>query len=129
MRHRRTGEEGVGLGELEAVDRARRHPAERVEAVGDALGRTGAAGREEDRRRGAARCGLEGDRTGIVDAQLLERGAVVQTPLERDLQQSAGQGAGGEIVGALRVGHDRPRAADLERVVDLPCRVAVIRVV
>ena len=57
VRHRRTREERVGVGELEAVDRAGHHPAERVEAVGDALRRTGAAGREEDGGR-VARCGV-----------------------------------------------------------------------
>ena len=127
VRHRRTGEEGVGLGELEAVDRARRHPAERVEAVGDALGRTGAAGREEDRRRGAARCGRpSATAPGSVDAQLLERRAVAQRPSDADLQQPARERAGGEVVGAFRVRHDRARAADLERVVDLRRRVAVV---
>ena len=88
---------------------------------------TGAAGREEDRRRVAPRCGRERNRTRIVRDELFERGAVAQRSLEADLQQSARERAGREVVGPFRVRHDGAGAADLERVVDLAGRVAVVQ--
>ena len=75
---------------------------------------------------GAPGRGCERDRPGIVGAELLERGSVAERTLEPDLQQATGECTGGEVVGALRVRHDRARAADLERVVDLAGCVAVV---
>lgn len=127
MRAGRAGEHDIVGGDLESSGGARRHPAERLETVGHALGRSGAAGGEKDGRgRGRIWIG-QSNRRGIGAHQLLKTpvasllGAVADDP-ERQMRCLAG----GDVTGTLGVRQDDPGAADVEGVVDLGWHVAVV---
>ena len=121
--------------ELEGVDRAGHHPAQRLVRVGDALGRAGAARGEEDRR-GVGRIGGRqvGGGLGLEQPREAVRGPAARAGFllgrvavgDRAQRQRAGQPARGQILLPLGMGDDRRGAADLERMVDLAVRIAVV---
>ncbi len=71
--------------------------------------------------------GRERDGSGILGGQSCSSvGPSPSDPSSADLQQSTGERAGGEVVGPLRVRHDRAGAADLSAWSISACCVAVV---
>jgi hypothetical protein len=119
--HRGARQEDVIAIELEGRGGAGDHPAQGRAGVGDALGRAGAAGGEEDRR------GVGRVRGRVLGQRLaLQQRVEVPRPLQAD-RQLPGEAALPHVLAPLLVGQQRLRAADRECVVDLTVGVAVVQ--
>ncbi len=128
MRAGRSRQHDIGLGQCVALGHAGEHPAERVEGMGHALGRTGAAGGEED---GGGRVRLRrrqdrGRRLGR-DQSLEAQIAVTFRAVGDDAERQLGRLARGDIGGAFGMGQNDARPAHLKGMIDLGRRITVVQ--
>jgi hypothetical protein len=128
MRHRGARQYDVVGAQLEPLGGARGDPTERLQRVGHAFCRTGAArGKEDERGRGGVRSWKLADSRFLFDQRFKARGlAVIRRVTDHAAWQPARELARRQVPIPLSMGNQYRRATHFERVVDLRSHVTVV---